>query len=81
MCNHLYEELVPVFDDGGNIECANGVLGCSLLDDASFVLRGWAKYAEGFDLQPDGWHRELQYISVVPTSIEQQPEFDDEIPF
>lgn len=79
MCNHLYEELVPVFDDGGSIECADCMLGCHLLDDASYVLRGWARYAEGYVEQPDGLHRELQY--VVPAPIEQQPEFDDEIPF
>lgn len=79
MCNHLYEELVPVFDDGGSIECADIVLECSLLDDASCVLRGYAEYAEGYVMQQDGWHRELRY--VMPAPIEQQPEFDDEIPF
>lgn len=79
MCNHLYEELVPVFDDGGSIECADAVLECSLLDDAIFVLKGYAEYAEGFDQQPDGRHRKLRY--VMPASIEQQPEFDDELPF
>lgn len=78
MCNHLYEDLVPVFDETGNIECADGVLGCSLLDDASAVLSGLAVYTEYFDPQPDGWHRELRYIPQPFVSV---PHYDDEIPF
>lgn len=79
MCNHLYEELVPVFDDTRSIECAKGVLGCSLLDDAEFVLSGYAMYAEAFDPQPDGWHRQLVYLPQPP--VRQMPVCDDEIPF
>lgn len=78
MCNHLYEELVPVFDDGGSIECADVTLECSLLDDASFVLRGYAEYAEGYVMQQDGWHRELRWLPQQPVA---QVVYDDEIPF
>lgn len=78
MCNHLYEELVPVFDNNGNLECADGVLGCRLLDDADFVLSGYATFAESFDLQPDGLHRQLVYLYRQP---KQQPACDEEIPF
>lgn len=78
MCNHLYERLVPVFDNNGHIDCADGELGCRLLDDADFVLSGYAMFAESYDPQPDGLHRQLVYLYRQP---EQQPTYDDEIPF
>lgn len=84
-CTHIIEDLVPVFDDGGNIECADGVLSCNLLDAADYVLRGYATFgdklvfSEGTSAGGYGWCRELLWAprSFIQTALA----YDEEIPF
>lgn len=84
MCGHIYYDLAPVFDDGGNIECATETASCNLLDDAMVVLRGQAVFGDELVYEPcpyfgRGWHRELLWLRHV--AVPATPVYDDEIPF
>ena len=79
MCNHAYEELIPVFDDGGNIEAADGILTCSLIDDAALVLSGAATFGD-LVVDEEGQHYELRYNNLHVYRDDNEA-FDEEIPF